>query len=527
MTDSIISLDKPEEQFIEKVDTLNSPTVVEDNVSSSSEESEDFSDVDEAKVLRKIDLRLLPLVSLLYLLSNLDRSNIGNAKIEGLEASLGLSTSQFNWCLTIFFLTYSAFEIPSNYILKLIGRQSIFIPTIMVLWGVVMTCMGFVQGFASLFSLRLLLGIFEAGLYPGVTYGLTMYYAKREMQSRQAIFYCASSVAGAFSGILAFAIAKMDGVGGYEGWRWIFILEGIVTVLVAISAFWLLPDYPDTAKFLTPREREFVVWRLKTDGNYKDMDAKIHAFSESSRAKPDFTKFTEQDDISMKQSLIAVVRDPAIYFHILVYWGIICPTYAISLFGPSVIYALGYTAGKAQLMTVPVYVLAATCAVIQAFVVDRVGVRSFFVLGDLVFVLAGFSMALAGQLSGTPGLIYASLYVSAVGLVSLFPGIISWVAINFANPRKRAIAMACQIGIGNFGGAAAANFYRPGKYQVGHALCLGFACLAVINVIVLQIGYTRSNRRAEKELRMGKYDDKTDLELFRMGNRSPFFRYGL
>lgn len=189
------------------------------------------------------------------------------ARIEGLEADLGLTPKQFNWTLTIFFLTYSAFEIPSNYILKLIGKQSVFIPTIMVLWGLCMTFMGLVTNFAGLFSMRLLLGIFEAGLYPGVTYGLTMYYARKEMQSRQALFYCASSVAGAFSGILAFAIAKMDGVGGYEGWRWIFILEGLLTVVVAFISFWVLPDYPDTAKFLTPREREFVIWRLQTDSS--------------------------------------------------------------------------------------------------------------------------------------------------------------------------------------------------------------------------------------------------------------------
>lgn len=229
----------------------------------------------------------------------------------------------------------------------------------------------------------------------------------------------------------------------------------------------------------------------------------------------------------MKQSLLAVIKDPAIYVHILVYWGIICPMYALALFAPSVVKALGYTSSKAQLMTVPVYILGSITAVIQAFVVDRVGNRSFFVLGDLVLVMAGFSMALAGQLQHMPNLIYASLFVSAMGLVSSFPGIISWVAINFANPRKRAIAMACQIGLGNFSGAAAANFYKPGQFQVGHALCLGFAVLAFISVIMLQLGYTWANRKAQRDLASGLYSECSDLELFRMGNRSPFFKYGL
>lgn len=526
-SDSVTTMDqKPEVEFIEEVKSeidVQTPKAIDigDGL------EDDFSDINEAAVLRKIDWRLLPLVSLLYLLSNLDRGNIGNARLEGLEADLGLSTSQFNWCLTIFFLTYSACEVPSNYLLKLIGRQSIFIPTIMVLWGLCMTFMGLVNNFAGLFAMRLLLGVFEAGLYPGVTYGLTMYYAKKEMQSRQAIFYCASSVAGAFSGILAFAIGKMSGVGGYLGWRWIFILEGILTVLVAIASFWLLPDYPDTAKFLTPRERKFVIWRLKTDNNYKGVNDRILAFEGSTRSKPDFTQFTEDDDIPMRQALLSVFKDPAIYFHILVYWGIICPMYALSLFSPSVVYALGYSSGVAQLMTVPVYILGALCAVIQAFIVDRVGNRSFFVLANLVAILIGFSLALTGQLKGINGLIYGSLYIAGPGLVSVFPGIISWVAINFANPRKRAIAMACQIGFGNFGGAAAANFYKPGEFEIGHGLCLGFAALAFINVIFLQIGYTRANKKAYDDLCKGVYDDTTDLELFSMGNRSPFFKYGL
>lgn len=145
------------------------------------------------------------------------------------------------------------------------------------------------------------------------------------MQFRQAILHGSASAAGRFSGILAFAIAKMNGVGGYEGWRWIFILEGLLTVIVAISAYFLLYDYPDTAKFLTEREREFIIWRLKNDSNpsknLKDLD------SFSSREKPDFQKFSEADDLSLKKSLVAALKSYEVYLYVLTYYGVIVPTY--------------------------------------------------------------------------------------------------------------------------------------------------------------------------------------------------------
>lgn len=311
---------KPEAQFIEDISTSAN---ISSNETSLPIGEDGFSDLDEAAVLRKVDLHVLPVVSVLYLLAYLDRGNIGNAKIENLPQSLDLSTTQYNLCLTIFFITYATFEVPSNMILKKIGKQSIFLPTIMLFWGIIMVCMGVVKDFKGLFVTRLLLGVFESGLYPGIAFGLTMYYCKAEMQFRQAILHGSASAAGAFSGILAFAIAKMNGIGNYEGWRWIFILEGLMTVVVAIAAYFLLYDYPDTAKFLTKREKEFIIWRLKNDSN----SSKLLYEDDFSRSKPDFQKFSEEDDLTLKQALLAAIKTYFIYLYILVYYSIIVPTY--------------------------------------------------------------------------------------------------------------------------------------------------------------------------------------------------------
>lgn len=139
----------------------------------------------------------------------------------------------------------------------------------MVAWGTVMTLMGLVQSYHGLLIARVFLGVAEAGLYPGVAYYLTMWYRADELAFRQGLFFSAASVAGAFSGLLAYAISRMDGVGGYAGWRWIFILEGLLTVITAITAFFVLHDFPETASFLTAPERAWIVHRLRNQESKK------------------------------------------------------------------------------------------------------------------------------------------------------------------------------------------------------------------------------------------------------------------
>lgn len=133
----------------------------------------------------------------------------------------------------------------------------------MVAWGIVTLCMGFVQDYHGLLIARIFLGVGEAGLFPGVAYYLTMWYAPEDLAFRQGMFFSAASAAGGFSGLLAYAINKMDGAMGHSGWRWIFIVEGAVTVAVAIVAYFLIQDFPDTAKFLTPEEKAWAIERVK------------------------------------------------------------------------------------------------------------------------------------------------------------------------------------------------------------------------------------------------------------------------
>ncbi|EXF85313.1 major facilitator superfamily transporter [Colletotrichum fioriniae PJ7] len=456
-----------------------------------------FAHLDEKKILRKVrgwtfDSSRCWLYST-YSHSSTASGNIGNAKIEGLQEDLGMTADQYNWCLTVFFFTYAAFEVPSNLLLKKL-RPSVWLPTIMVAWGVVMTLMGIVKNYHGLLIARIFLGVTEAGLFPGVAL-------------RQAMFFSAASIAGAFSGLLAFAISKMDGIGGLEGWRWIFILEGIVTVLVAVMAFFALHDFPETAKFLTEEERAFIVFRLKYQGQVQGK-------------QENRVQVAEAEEFKWKY-VVDAFTDWQIWINIFVYWGIVCPLYGISLFLPTIIRNLNYTSSTAQLMTVPIYITAAILAVIVAYISDRVGKRSPFIVGFLCMMIVGFSIS-------NPKVVYGGVFIAACSIYPAFPGVISWLSNNLAGSYKRSAGMAVQIGVGNLGGAMASNFYRQKdgpRYILGHALELGFISVGIIAALILIFSYIGINKKRDRKMAAGEDSKFTAEELSAQGDRAVTFRY--
>ncbi|KAI2613738.1 MFS general substrate transporter [Hypoxylon fragiforme] len=486
---------------VDRIDTLaTSPEVT----------LESFADLDEKKILRKMDLRLIPMLALLYLLSFLDRGNIGNAKIEGLQEDLGISPDEYNWCLTVFFFTYAAFEVPSNLLLKKL-RPSRWLPFIMVMWGAVMTLMGIVKNYQGLLVSRLFLGVTEAGLYPGCAYYLTMWYSRHEIQLRQAMFFSAASIAGAFSGLLAFAIGRMDGVANLEGWRWIFILEGLGTIIIAILAFFVLHDFPETASFLTEKERQFVVYRLKYQGQ-------LHGKEEG------HLRVAQAEEFEWKY-VFAAFKDWQIWVNIVVYWGVVCPLYGISLFLPTIIRNLGYSSSTAQLMTVPIYITASILSVVFAFISDRVGKRSPFIIAFFLVMIVGFSMCIT---STNPRVVYAGVFLVACAIYPAFPGVVTWLSNNIAGSYKRSAGMAIQIGIGNLGGAMASNFYRQRdspQYVLGHTLELGFISAGIVAAFILVISYVCINKKRDRIVQDGGEAQFTARELSAKGDRAITFRY--
>lgn len=434
----------------------------------------DVSGVDERALIRKIDMRTIPWLSFLYLLSFLDRTSIGNAKLYSMETDLHLTDIQYLLCLTIFFISYAIFQVPSNIVLKRL-RPSIWLSTLMVGWGIMMTVQGLVHNFSGLMAMRWLLGMFEAGLYPGVNYYLSCWYKRSEFGIRAAIFFSAATVSGAFGGLLAAAISYMNGVGGKPAWAWIFILEGLVTVVAGAISFWIIVDFPDNAKFLTEEERTVVIRRLQGDNQFSAAGEKLK------------WKYIKKSLTEWKT-----------YIAMFAYGGADMPLYAFSLFLPSIISELGYKATPANLMTVPVYVAAciSTCAV--GFLADRYGNRGLFNLTCLCVAAAGYIILIASR---NAKLSYFAVYLAACGIYPCISNTVAWVSNNAEGSYKRSVSLAMVNSWGNIQGAVSSNVYRANQtpwYPLGHGLVLMYIVTGLIATLVLRYILKKENDRRDR-----------------------------
>ncbi|KZV75075.1 MFS general substrate transporter [Peniophora sp. CONT] len=455
---------------------------------------------EEKALYRKVDMRLMPILTVMYLLSFLDRGNIGNAKIQGLTTQLDLTGNKYNIALTMYFIPYCLFECPSNLVLKKF-RPSRWLPFITVVWGTIMTLMGLVKNYPQLVGVRVCLGVAEAGLFPGVVYYFTLWYPREMLQFRVGIFFGAASMAGAFSGLLAFAISFMDGIAGFEGWSWIFILEGIATVVVGVVAFFVLVDFPSTALFLTPEERSYLVWRKKYDSS----------------------SVGEEERFAMRH-LVAAFTDWQVYAHILVYMSIIGPLYGFSLFLPTIISTFGFTAAISNLLTVPPYIVATIVLVIFAILSDRMKKRSPFILISLALLVVGFGINISNAPAGVK---YFGTFFCITGTYAGFPGTVAWLGNNLSGQYKRGVGMAVQIGIGNLAGAIASNVYRTQdapRYILGHGIMYMFVGIGLVVTPLVVLNYIRINRNRDAIAAAGGIH-YTDKELREMGDRAPDFRY--
>ncbi|KAG0053705.1 hypothetical protein BGZ83_000589 [Gryganskiella cystojenkinii] len=288
----------------------------------------------EARIVKKLDRHLLPLLGILYLFSYLDRVNIGNARLFGLEEAVHLTNGQYNIALASFFMGYCIFEIPSNWILVRKGPRT-WIPILMLVWGGISLALAWVTSFTGLVIARFALGTAEAGFVPGVLFYLTMFYKRSEHSFRISIFLCFNILAGACGGLLAAGISRLNGVWHLQGWQWIFILEAVPTMLLAILTWFVMVPSPATASFLTGEERIYAANRILMDSN----------------VSPDKAA-------SWKQTREALT-DPKVYLVCLASLLLHIPSAGIVLFMPSLIADMGFTATTAQLLTAPAYAIAA------------------------------------------------------------------------------------------------------------------------------------------------------------------------
>ncbi|KAF2177429.1 putative MFS transporter [Zopfia rhizophila CBS 207.26] len=473
------------------------------------------------RIIHKIDIRLVPMLAVLYLISHIDRANIGNAKIEGLVEDLGLNGVEYNICLSVFFVPYVLLEVPSNMLLKKFERPSVYLGILITSWGIIMTMTGVVQNFAGLLVTRILLGVFEAGFFPGAVYLCSYWYMPKDLATRISYFYCASALSGAFSGLLAAAIAKMDGVGGYEGWRWIFLLEGIVTVVLGVMCFFMLIDSPRlSTRWLKPDEIRYLeLQKFIKDGG---------------RAREESDNHFRWKDLKM------VLMNWRLYALAYILLCISACSYGKStdfdegtkFTLPSITKAMGFSNTNAQLMTVPPYVAGALSSIFFARLSDRFYWRMPFVAIPLTFIFIGYSVIISmkGNLSGNIGPSFFAIILTCMGIYPIQPAVSSWAANNLAPARRRAMGIAFNICMGNIGGIIGSYMYleaeKP-KYYTGFGLSLAFGATGFLMSLFIELSYkwgnARKARMSEEEVRE-KY---TEDQLLDMGEKSPLFKYVL
>ncbi|KAJ7091470.1 MFS general substrate transporter [Mycena belliarum] len=449
----------------------------------------DTSGVDERKLLRKLDLALIPWLSFLYLLSFLDRTSIGNAKLYHLEADLHMTDNQYLISLTVFFFSYAIFEVPSNVFLKRL-RPSVWLSLLMFLWGIMMTVQGLVHNYGGLLGMRWMLGMFEAGLFPGVNYYLSCWYKRSEFGIRAAIFFSAATVSGAFGGLLAAAISNMEGVGGKPAWAWIFILEGLATVVAGAASFFIIQDFPDTAKFLTEAERTLVIRRLQSDDQFS-------AAGETLKWK------------YIWKSLL----DWKTWIGMVIYMGADMPLYAFSLFLPSIIHELRFEATPANLLTVPVYFFACCITCLVGFLADRYGHRGYLNIGFLCLGCAGYVILIA---SHNAALSYFAVYLATCGIYPVIPNTIAWVSNNVEGSYKRSVSLAMVISFGNINGAVSSNVYRAKDkpwYPLGHGLVLMYIVIGILASTTYHFALRAENARRDRGERDEVIGKSGDPEL--------------
>ncbi|KAK7000695.1 major facilitator superfamily domain-containing protein [Favolaschia claudopus] len=451
------------------------------------------------RILRKLDVHLLPFVSLLYLLSFLDRANIGNARIAGMAVDAHLTGLRYNTIAAVFFIPYALAEVPSNIALKLF-RPSRWIPSIMVAWGLVMTLMSLCKNYHDLIIARIFLGLAEAGLFPGITFYLSLWYRRRDVAARVAIFFSAATIAGAFGGILAFGIEKMEGVGNLHGWQWIFCLEGIVTVLVALASFFYMHDYPETATFLTETERAQVVYMLKEDQQ---------------------NLATHYDHKFVWQAML----DYRTYVQIGIYMGLLIPVYAIALFTPTIVNQLGYSAARAQLLTIPPFVCGCIATIGVGLLSDRYHLRGPFIIGMAFVSLIGYIVLYTQR---APGAAYAGAVLSAVGVYPTIAVDLAWAGSIAGGDVRKGVVLAMVIGLGNLGGICSSFIYiTPPFFHIGHGTIMGWLGLSILLSFFAMWDYNRINKKREAYCAQhGIVNDAETREKYRdMGSESPLFRY--
>src|SRR5262245_7247079 len=374
----------------------------------------------EQRTIRKISLRLLPLIVVIYFVAYIDRTNVGFAALT-MNKALGLSSYVFGWGAGIFFLGYFLFEVPSNVILEKTGAR-IWIARIMITWGIISGAMAFATGPASFLTLRFLLGVAEAGFFPGMILYFTFWFPKAYRARVISALFIAVPGSNALAAVISGAILEMDGLLGLAGWQWMFIVEAVPSVLLAFAVLALMTDRPALATWLAPEEREWLETRLQDE--------------------------RRQIESAGHLSLARALMDRRVLALSAIYLTIVTATYGITFFLPQIVKGIGLSNVMTGLVTAIPYTIGTIGMLLWGASSDRRDERRWHFC--VACLLATVGLAGAG-LFGSSFLALAVMSVATIGLYGSKPAF--WpMPSTFLTGTAAAGGIALVNSIGNLGG---------------------------------------------------------------------------
>ncbi|KAI2605834.1 major facilitator superfamily domain-containing protein [Hypoxylon fragiforme] len=434
----------------------------------------------ETRLRKKIDLRLLPMLILMYILNYIDRNNIAAAKLAGLPEDLNLdpNASEFQTAVSILFVGYLLMQIPSNLFLNKIGKPALYLPACMMIWGVISAATAAVTNFGGLIAVRFFLGFVEAAYFPGCLYYLSCWYTRKELGLRTAMLYSGALISGAFSGLMSAGITQnMNGARGFSAWQWLFIIEGVITIGISFIAFFILPNFPRTTSWLTEEEKALAIWRLEEDIGEDD--------------------WIDSEHQSLWQGARLAFTDVKTWVLLVLLFGIVASG-SVTNFFPAVVKTLGYNNVVTLLLTCPPYVLCVIATFINAWHADRTGERYWHITLSLVVALAAFILA-AATTDLAPR--YVAMMLMVPGVYCAFVVALAWISNTLPRPpAKRAAALAFINAVSNASSIYASYMYEDRmapRYVIAMSVNCGTTFMAIVAATVMRIMLVRLNRKLD------------------------------
>ncbi|KAF3088032.1 hypothetical protein TWF569_006080 [Orbilia oligospora] len=455
-----------------------------DHVEHRSDDSSDYVEYDEAEkraITRRIDRRLVIVTGITYCVSLMDRTNLSAASLAGMNVELKMNIANNGYSITtlVFFVTYILFQPPATVATRKIGPRN-FLSAICLLWGAVMIGMGFVKKWEELMALRLVLGVFEAGYFPGAVYLLSTWYTRYEMGKRYAVFYIVGCVASAFAGILAYGLMQMNGLEGLTGWRWIFIMQGVITCVIAIIAYIFLVPFPDADAhkswgFLNKSEVNYIIRKVNDDRG----DVHLEPFT--------LIKF------------LGGGADFKVWCFGLIFCFSTTVTYSLAYFLPIILHGgMGFSIAASQCLVAPPYAFAGIWMFICGWAGDKYKFRGPIIVVNCLSEILGVCLMGWGPSNGVK---FLGVFFACAGANCNVPLALTYQANNIRGQWKRAFCSATLVGLGGLGGIIGGLVFRPQdapSYRPGLYACLAAAISTIIIVGLLSLYFKIENGKADR-----------------------------